>query len=133
LFYWQKIYTRRSFMFKIFSKRSYSILGIFIFAIAALILITKPSYAGCGGGGCGGGGCGGNMAIAPWGPSNYRERPIYPMRGCAGGGCVKGWRSAIITPPPVAPYGGQVTSCMPVGCSPMPACGPAMQPFGLFR
>ncbi|MDX1921338.1 MAG: hypothetical protein SFU25_11475 [Candidatus Caenarcaniphilales bacterium] len=99
-----------------------SVLFLFIFA---LFVVVKPSYAGCGGGGCGSS-CGGNMAIANWGPSNYQERPIYPMRGCGNGGCVKGWRSAIITPPPTAPYGGQVTSCMPVGCAPPVACGPAM-------
>jgi hypothetical protein len=109
--------------------------GTVLFLFCFVLLAVKPSFAGCGGGAvCGlGGGCGGNMNIAPWGPSNYVERPIYPMRGCANGACVKGWRSAIITPPPVAPYGGQVTSCMPVGCTPAAVgCGPAM-PFGMFR
>lgn len=98
-------------------------LSVLFLVIFALLVVVKPSYAGCGGG-CGG--CGGNMAIANWGPSNYQERPIYPMRGCGNGGCTKGWRSAIITPPATAPYGGQVRSCMPVGCAPPVACGPAM-------
>ncbi len=99
-------------------------------------LTSLPSFSG----GCGGGNCSGNMQIAPWGPSNYQERPIYPMRGCGPNGCQKGWRSGIIYPPPTAPYGGQVVSSPPVGCgaplmpppptccAPPPACSGSYMP-----
>lgn len=88
-----------------------------LLVIVSIIALVQPSVAGCGGN------CGGNMAIAQWGPSNYRERPIYPMRGCANGACIKGWRSAIINPPPSVPYGGQVFASPPIGCAPVIPCG----------
>ena len=88
-----------------------------------LIVGIFPSQA-CGGGGDCNGGCGGNMNIASWGPSNYQERSIYPLRGCGPTGCIKGWRSAIISPPPNQPYGGQVLASPPIGCTPpINTCG----------
>ncbi|MDJ0626061.1 MAG: hypothetical protein QNJ31_06830 [Candidatus Caenarcaniphilales bacterium] len=90
--------------------------SLFAVLIISIVSSVLPSIAGCGGN------CGGNMCIAPWGPSNYRERPIYPMRGCTNGACQKGWRSAIIYPPPSRPYGGQVHASPPVGCAPMLPC-----------
>ncbi len=90
------------------------------FYISALFINAQPSKAGCG---CAGASCTGNMNIAQWGPANYNERPIYPMRGCGPTGCVKGWRSAIITPPPTRPYGGQIYASPPIGCGAPVGCG----------
>lgn len=94
-----------------FKKLFLSLLGFSVF-------ITLPSFSNC----CGMSSCSGNMQIAPWGPSNYQERPIFPLRGCGPMGCQKGWRSGIIYPPPTRPYGGQVISSPPVGCSAPVTC-----------
>jgi hypothetical protein len=114
-----------------FKKLLFALLAAsFGFLAFAAFINAQPSFAGCGSG-CGGRSCSGNMNVAQWGPANYNERPIYPMRGCGPMGCQKGWRSAIIYPPPTRPYGGQVISsppigCAPVGCSAPPGCGAAI-------
>lgn len=97
------------------------LMGISAFFAFCAFINANPSQAGCGWGR--GGSCQGNMNIANWGPSNYVERPIYPMRGCGGGACQKGWRSAIIYPPPSMPYGGKVVASPPIGCGIPVGCG----------
>ena len=76
----------------------------------SLFLLGLPAWSNCLGN------CTGNMNIARWRPVFYPERPIFPLRGCNSFSCQKGWRSAIINPPPQIQYGGQVFSGASMGC-----------------